>query len=56
MDNPILIVAICTGKSIFPESRGKLYKQDSNICKICLPYKEMQSFLIWTSGSVGDFV
>ena len=37
MDNPILIVAICMGKPIFPESREKLYKQDSNICKICLP-------------------
>ena len=31
MDNPILIVAICMGKSIFPESReNPLYKQDSH--------------------------
>ena len=39
IDNPTLFVAICMGKYIFPESREKLYKQDSHICKISLPYK-----------------
>ena len=41
------------GKSISLESREKThYKQDSHICKICLPYM----IPIGLSGSVVDFV
>ena len=39
------------GKSIFSESREKtLYKQDSHIYKICLPYKIPIIFLIWSAS------
>ena len=51
MDKSILIVAICMGKSIFPSSQNQgksLYKQDSHICKICLPYKIPINYLIRT--------
>ena len=40
MDNTILVLAICMGKSIFQESRGNTpYKKDSHICKMYRRYK-----------------
>ena len=52
MDKPLLIVAICIGKSIFPRIKGK---NSTNNTGTFVQFVSLTK-KIWTSGSVRDSV